>query len=69
MTLRSVLKALILIFAATLVLVVTWVLLCYTVRELQGNLIGNILSFVITVLIIALYSDVLGKIGNLIDRL
>ena len=66
---RSILKALLLVFAATLVLVVTSVLLCYTVRELQGNLIGNILSFVITVLIIALYSDVLGKIGNLIDRL
>ena len=66
---RSILKALLLVFAATLVLVVTSVLLCYTVRELQGNLIGNILSFVVTVLIIALYSDVLGKIGNLIDRL
>ena len=66
---RSILKALLLVFAATLVLVVTSVLLCYTVRELQGNLIGNILSFVITVIIIALYSDVLGKIGNLIDRL
>ena len=67
--LRSILKALLLVFAATLVLVVTSVLLCYTVRELQGNLIGNILSFVITVLIIALYSEVLGQIGNLIDRL
>ena len=66
---RSILKALLLVFAATLVLVVTSVLLCYTVRELQGNLIGNILSFVVTVLIIALYSDVLGKIGNLIDKL
>ena len=48
--LRSILKALILISATTLVLVVTSVLLCYTVRELQGDLIGNILSFVITVL-------------------
>ena len=67
--LKSILKALLLVFAATLVLVVTSILLCYTVRELQGNLIGNILSFVVTVLIIALYSDVLGKIGNLIDRL
>ena len=67
--LKSILKALLLVFAATLVLVVTSILLCYTVRELQGNLIGNILSFVMTVLIIALYSDVLGKIGNLIDRL
>ena len=67
--LKSIIKALLLVFAATLVLVVTSVLLCYTVRELQGNLIGNILSFIITVLIIALYSDVLGKIGNLIDRL
>ena len=67
--LRSILKALILIFATTLVLVVTSVLLCYTVRELQGDLIGNILSFAITVLIIALYSDVLGKIGRLIDKL
>ena len=66
---RSILKALLLVFATTLVLVATSVLLCYTVRELQGNLIGNILSFVITVLIIALYSEVLGKIGNLIDRL
>ena len=66
---RSILKALLLVFAATLVLVVTSVLLCYTVRELQGNLIGNIFSFVITVLIIALYSEVLGQIGNLIDRL
>ena len=69
MMLRSILKALMLIFAATLLLVVTSLLLCYTVRELQGDLIGNILSFVVTVLIIALYSDVLGKIGNLIDRL
>ena len=67
--LKSILKALLLVFATTLVLVATSVLLCYTVRELQGNLIGDILSFVITVLIIALYSDVLGKIGNLIDRL
>ena len=66
---KSILKALVLIFATTLVLVATSVLLCYTVRELQGNLIGNILSFVITVLIIALYSDALGKIGNLIDKL
>ena len=66
---RSILKALLLVFAATLVLVVTSVLLCYTVRELQGDIIGNILSFVVTVLIIALYSDVLGKIGNLIDKL
>ena len=66
---RSILKALLLIFATTLVLVATSVLLCYTVRELQGDIIGNILSFVITVLIIALYSDILGKIGNLIDRL
>ena len=67
--LKSILKALILIFATTLVLIVTSVLLCYTVRELQGDLIGNILSLIITILIIALYSDVLGKIGNLIDRL
>ena len=67
--LKSILKALLLVFATTLVLVATSVLLCYTVRELQGNFIGNILSFVITVLIIALYSEVLGKIGNLIDRL
>ena len=66
---RSILKALLLVFATILVLVVTSVLLCYTVRELQGDLIGNILSFVITVLIIALYSDALGKIGNLIDKL
>ena len=69
MMLKSILKALILIFTTTLMLVVTSVLLCYTVRELQGDLIGNILSFVITVLIIALYSEALGKIGNLIDRL
>ena len=67
--LKSIIKALLLIFATTLVLIITSVLLCYTVRELQGDLIGNILSFIITVLIIALYSDVLGKIGNLIDRL
>ena len=67
--LKSILKALILIFATALVLVATSVLLCYTVRELQGDIIGNILSFVITVIIIALYSNVLGKIGNLIDRL
>ena len=67
--LKSILKALLLVFATTLMLVVTSVLLCYTVRELQGDIIGNILSFVVTVLIIALYSDVLGKIGNLIDRL
>ena len=66
---RSILKALLLVFAATLVLVVTSVLLCYTVRELQGEIIGNILSSVVTVLIIALYSEALGKIGNLIDRL
>ena len=67
--LKSIIKALLLIFATTLVLIITSVLLCYTVRELQGDLIGNILSFIITILIIALYSDVLGKIGNLIDRL
>ena len=67
--LKSIIKALLLIFATTLVLIVTSVLLCCTVRELQGNLIGNILSFIITILIIALYSEALGKIGNLIDRL
>ena len=67
--LKSIIKAWLLIFATTLVLVVTSVLLCYTVRELQGDLIGNILSFIITVLIIELYSEALGKIGNLIDRL
>ena len=67
--LKSIIKALLLIFATTLVLIITSALLCYTVRELQGNLIGNILSFVITVLIIALYSEALGKIGNLIDKL
>ena len=67
--LKSIIKALLLIFATTLVLIITSALLCYTVRELQGDLIGNILSFIITVLIIALYSEVLGKRGNLIDRL
>ena len=67
--LKSIIKALLLIFATTLVLIVTSVLLCYTVRELQGDLIGNILSLIITILIIALYSEALGKIGNLIDRL
>ena len=67
--LKSIIKALLLIFATTLVLIITSVLLCYTVRELQGDLIGNTLSFAITVLIIVLYSEVLGKIGNLIDKL
>ena len=66
---RSILKALLLVFAATLVLVVTSIALYYIVSQLQGSVIGDMTSCLTIILFAVLYSKALGEIGNLIDRL
>ena len=66
---KSILKALILIFAPTLLLITTSIALCYIISQLQGTLMGSIVSWLIIILSIVLYSKALGKVGNLIDRL
>ena len=66
---KSILKALILIFAPTLLLAITSIALYYIVGQLQGSLMGSIVSWLIIILSIVLYSKALGKIGNLIERL
>ena len=66
---RSILKALILIFAPTLLLATTSIALYYIVGQLQGSVIGDMTSWLIIILSIVLYSKALGKVGNLIDRL
>ena len=66
---RSILKALILIFAPTLLLTITSIFLYYIVGQLQGTLMGSIVSWLIIILSIVLYSKALGKVGNLIERL
>ena len=67
--LKSILKALILIFAPTLLLTITSIALCYIVGQLQGSVIGDMTSCLTIILFIVLYSKALGQIGNLIDRL
>ena len=67
--LRSILKALLLVFVQTLLLIITSIALCYIISQLQGSLMGSIVSWLIIILSIVLYSKALGKIGNLIDRL
>ena len=66
---KSILKALVLIFVPTLLLAITSIALCYIVSQLQGSLMGIIVSWLIIILFIVLYSKALGKVGNLIDKL
>ena len=67
--LKEILKALVLIFVPTLLLIITSIALCYIISQLQGSLMGSIVSWLIIILSIVLYSKALGKVGNLIDRL
>ena len=67
--LRSVLKALTLIFVPTLLLVITSIALYYIVGQLQGSVIGEMTSCLIIILFVVLYSKALGQVGNLIDKL
>ena len=68
MTLRSVLKALVLIFVPTLLLIVTSIFLYYIVGQLQGSVIGDMTSCLTIILSVILYSKALGQVGNLIDK-
>ena len=67
--LRSVLKALTLIFVPTLLLVITSIALYYIVGQLQGSSLGDVDSCLVIILFVWLYSKALGQIGNLIDKL
>ena len=67
--LKEILKALILIFVPTLLLVITSIALYYIVGQLQGSLWEDVNSCLVIILFVWLYSKALGKIGNLIDRL
>ena len=67
--LRSVLKALTLIFVPTLLLVITSIALYYIVGQLQGSPLGDVDSCLVIILFGWLYSEALGQIGNLIDKL
>ena len=67
--LKSILKALAIILLPTVLLIITSIVLYYIVSRLQCSLTGNMLSFIIIMLTVILYSIALGKIGNLIDRL
>ena len=69
MTLRSVLKALVLIFVPILLLAITSIFLCYIVGKLQGSVIGDMTSCLTIILFVVLYSKALGQVGNLIDKL
>ena len=66
---RSILKALVLIFVPTLLLIITSIFLYYIVGQLQGSVIGDMTSWLIIILFVVLYSKALGQVGNLIDRL
>ena len=66
---KEILKALVLIFVPTLLLVITSIFLYYIVGQLQGSFIGDMTSCLTIILFVWLYSKVLGKIGNLIDKL
>ena len=67
--LRSVLKALTLIFVPTLLLVITSIALYYIVGQLQGSSLGDVDSCLVIILFVWLYSKALGQVGNLIDKL
>ena len=67
--LKEILKALVLIFVPTLLLIITSIFLYYIVGQLQGSVIGDMTSWLIIILFVVLYSKALGQIGNLIDRL
>ena len=66
---RSILKALLLVFIQTLLLIITSIFLYYIVGQLQGSVIGDMTSCLTIILFVILYSKALGQIGNLIDRL
>ena len=66
---KSILKALVLIFVPTLLLIITSIFLYYIVGQLQGSVIGDMTSWLIIILFVILYSKALGQVGNLIDRL
>ena len=66
---KSILKALVLIFVPTLLLIITSIFLYYIVGQLQGSVIGDMTSWLIIILFVVLYSKALGQVGNLIDRL
>ena len=66
---KSILKALVLIFVPTLLLIITFIFLYYIVGQLQGSVIGDMTSCLTIILSIVLYSKALGQVGNLIDRL
>ena len=67
--LKEILKALAIILLPTVLLIIVSIALYYTVGKLQDSFTGNILSFIIIILAVSLYSVALGKIGNLIDKL
>ena len=67
--LKEILKALVLIFVPTLLLIITSIFLYYIVGQLQGSVIGDMTSWLIIILFVVLYSKALGQVGNLIDRL
>ena len=67
--LKEILKALVLIFVPTLLLIITSIFLYYIVGQLQGSFMGEIDSCLVIILFVVLYSKALGKIGNLIDKL
>ena len=66
---KSILKALVLIFVPTLLLVITSIFLYYIVGQLQVSVIGEMASCLIIILFVVLYSKALGQVGNLIDKL
>ena len=66
---KSILKALVLIFVPTMLLIITSIFLYYIVGQLQGSVIGDMTSCLTIILSIVLYSRALGQVGNLIDRL
>ena len=66
---KEILKALVLIFVPTLLLIITSITLCYIIGQLQGSFIGDMTSCLTIILFVVLYSKALGKVGNLIDRL
>ena len=67
--LKSILKALLLVFVPILLLITTSIALCYIVNKLQGSLVGDVASCLVIIAFVTIYSGALGKIGNLIDRL
>ena len=67
--LKSILKALIVFFAPTLLLIIAPIPIYYIVSKLQGDFIGDITSCLIIILFASSYCKVLDKIGELVNRL